>query len=439
MLNPPLSFLSDDLFVYIVEHVATLPFNLETLCNLSLADRAFTQPCQRYIFRTLELGDGTGTKKKISQRLEKIRKILNSKPSIANYVRVVELAISRNRNVWLINHSIFVSILQLLAKSPMPPYELHFKTPMYCPLILEDPVLVVERLTQSFFSNTLTILHLTGCNNVPLPLFLVCPKLKEVLLDHVGVADESYDLYPEKQIFDRGLPALEFLNYRDSQSLVKQMITPPLRFSTPVITWSKLRVLILSPHEKEELICLQPILNVACDALEELHLTGIKVGNSEQLPLSGLVDLSHLPSLHVFALYAIITCGAKGSAVLHDINTVLRTIPACNKVTNLTLDYTVLGEHPFEGCLDQDWVGLCSEIIRIAAGKPLELDLMTTVSTGKLTYQHPGEEELYVHIMKKAELLSDHSRICTHFWNPTCWTLGQRPLPTNQVRSRCKQ
>ena len=56
------------------------------------------------------------------------------------------------------------------------------------------------------------------------------------------------------------------------------MITSPPRFHTPVVLWSKLRVLTLSPHEKEEMACLQPILNAASNALEELYLTNLRVG-----------------------------------------------------------------------------------------------------------------------------------------------------------------
>ncbi|KAF8959432.1 hypothetical protein BDZ97DRAFT_1394214 [Flammula alnicola] len=321
MLNPPLSLLSDDLIAYIVEHVEKFPD--EDLYNLSLADRAFTRFCQTYIFRTLQLGQSWGTKSRISKSLEKKRKILNFKPSFANRVRVVEFAISHKRNAWLFNDPTLIGILQLLAKSPVPPHELRIGGVAYCPFTLEDPILVVGRLIQSFFSQTLTILHLAQCQNVPFPLFLTCPRLREVHLDKVAVAEESYDQYPETQCCGRELPALELLNYRESQSLVRQMITPPPRFHTPVVLWSKLRVLTLSPHEKEEMTCLQPILDMACSTLEELYLTNLHVGDDEQLSLARFVNLSDLSHLHVFALNATIKCDVPGSAVLRDINIVL--------------------------------------------------------------------------------------------------------------------
>ena len=127
MLNPPLSLLSDDLLAYIVEHwhiSNRLPFRDKQLRNLSITDRAFTQVCQTYIFRSLKLGVDLGTKSKMSKKLAKMKKILNDKPSFANCVRVIQIAVSHERNAWLVNDPTLISILQLLAKSPVPPLRL---------------------------------------------------------------------------------------------------------------------------------------------------------------------------------------------------------------------------------------------------------------------------------------------------------------------------
>jgi hypothetical protein len=150
------------------------------------------------------------------------------------------------------------------------------------------------------------------------------------------------------------------------------------------------------------------------------------------------VNLSNLPNLQVFALYAIIKCGTRPSVVLHDINIVLGAIPTSNKVTNLWFDVEIIGHRPFHGCLDQDWVGLFDEIIRISDGKPLELELQMIVSTGKFDIEHPGRDELFMHIMERAALLSDYPKICTHFWNPTFWDRGLGPFSRGEVRSRCR-
>ena len=105
---------------------------------------------------------------------------------------------------------------------------------------------------------------------------------------------------------------------------------------------------------------------------------------------------------------------------------------------NLSFDFQILGEHPFRGCLDEDWVGICDEVIRISSGKPLELDLTMSVDNGTLEHGH-REDELYVRIMERIRSLSEHPRICTHFWNPTYWTQGLGPFPRGQVRSICRR
>ena len=103
MLNPPLSLLSDDLLAYIVEHISNLPFRDEQLRNLSITDRAFTQICQKYIFRSLKLGVYSGAKSKISKKLAEMKMILNDKPSFANRVRVIQIAVTHERNAWFFN------------------------------------------------------------------------------------------------------------------------------------------------------------------------------------------------------------------------------------------------------------------------------------------------------------------------------------------------
>jgi hypothetical protein len=270
MLNPPLSVLPVELLNVIVDHVANLPFNNEMLYNLSLADRAFTQSCQNYIFRNFEVSNRNNIPKKL-EKLKRVKKILDDEPSFANQVRTVQLAVSRDECSWLFNNPTFISILKLLAKSPVPPHELHFGGRISASFTVKDPIHLVRRLTQSFFSQTLTILRLTECKNVPLPIFLICPKLREVSLNHVG-AGISYDEYPDNQCSDREPPPLEVLYYHNSHFLLEQMITPPSRFNTPVVLWSSLRILTVNSREKEGMACLQPILDAACNTLEEFYL-----------------------------------------------------------------------------------------------------------------------------------------------------------------------
>ena len=274
MLHPPLSLVSNDLLGFIVESIADLPFADENLKNLSLTDRAFTQFCQKYIFRELRLWDSSD----IPERLTKMKKILDDKPLFANQVRMIDLSISRDESKWLFEDSTFISILQLLANSPVPPYELYLIGERAIPLSFADPVLVVRQLTQSFFSQSLTNLRVK-CARVPLTLFLLCPRLRNLDVDMVEAAEKSYAKYPDNQRSGREAPQLEVLVYRNSHSIIRQMITPPPGFKTPVVLWSKLRVLTLTPHEKDEITCLQPILDASCSTLEELYLTEMNMND----------------------------------------------------------------------------------------------------------------------------------------------------------------
>jgi hypothetical protein len=124
--------------------------------------------------------------------------------------------------------------------------------------------------------------------------------------------------------------------------------------------------------------------------------------------------------------------------VLHDIKLILGTIPGSNEVTNLWFDFMILGWGPFPRFLEQDWVRMFNEVIRIAGRKPLELELQTVVSTGGLLQiEHPERYE-FVRIMEKAASLRDYPNICTHVWNPTFWDRALGPFP-HQVRSMCKR
>ena len=71
-----------------------------------------------------------------------------------------------------------------------------------------------------------------------------------MFLNRVEAIDMSYDKYPDNHYFDREAPLLEVLEYSKSHSLVKQIISPPPRFKTPMVLWTNLRVLTLAPHDK---------------------------------------------------------------------------------------------------------------------------------------------------------------------------------------------
>ena len=233
---------------------------------MSLADRAFSQSYQNLRKLKLELGFET----KISKQLTNVKKFFDEKPTFANRVRVIELGILGEESASFFKDPDFTSVLQLFAKSPMPPHELHFSGSMDA-AIVEDPMFVVRQLTESFFSQTLTILCVEDIANFPLPLLLICPRLRQVILDRVGATDKSYDKYPINLCSGREAPLLEVLKLRDSHTLVEQIIAPPPMFNTPVVLLSNLRVLSLAPNG-QGMEYLQPILDAACNTLEELYI-----------------------------------------------------------------------------------------------------------------------------------------------------------------------
>ena len=142
-----------------------------------------------------------------------------------------------------------------------------------------------------------------------------------------------------------------------------------------------------------------------------------QVSQEQQLSLVGVVNLRQLPNLHIFAIHAIINCDALEPVILRDIVFVLSTIPKANQLTKLSLNFTVYGEHPFTGCLNEDWVGMCVEVVRISAGKLLELDLDMSIIPHRYDDRHLGRDELYGRIKEKTASLSDYPNICSH-WHP---------------------
>lgn len=120
------------------------------------------------------------------------------------------------------------------------------------------------------------------------------------------------------------------------------------------------------------------------------------------------MDLSHLPNLHVFAISARI--GSQELVVLRDIKVVLSTIPKANLVTKLSLDFTI--NYPYSRCLEEDWDGMCHEVVRISAGKPLEFNLRMTTSPSQILIR----AKLYEAIKEKIAPLSNYTNISTDFW-----------------------
>ncbi|PPQ84379.1 hypothetical protein CVT26_007381 [Gymnopilus dilepis] len=409
MLKPPLSLLPYDLLEHIMECVASGSgaSTLEDLCNLSLADRAFTDLCQNHIFRKLKIGDISDSKDELRDELAKIRKMLSKTPSIYGRVRIFQLSILEKRNRWLFKSKTLTEILLKLGTSQVPPHTLRLRASYG----FQDPVLAVYRLRQTFFSRTLTTLHLWDSANV--------------VLDVVTALND----YEDFSLCTEYTPAaLETFRYRTlSHSIVKEMVKPPPIFPTPVVVWSSLRVLEVSPFEKDEMSYLQRIMDAACDTLEELHLKHVRtvLRDTKQLPLASLVELSRTTRLRTIALDVIMRCALPNPKILEDINTVLSTIPASNAVKYLSFKFTIFDQHPFAECVEQDWSGFCREVIRIAGGERLQLDMNMNIFHRRAdrTNSHGGEA-LYQRMAENLASLRSSPTICLRIDNPTFLEAG---------------
>ena len=127
------------------------------------------------------------------------------------------------------------------------------------------------------------------------------------------------------------------------------------------------------------------------------------------------MDIRRLPNLHIFQNYAFIKSDAHEPVVSRDINLILSMIPNANQVNVLSFCFNVYGKHPYDGCLEQDWVGMCDEVVLVSAGKPLELYLEMSIVPPE---DRPPGDELYERIKEKIASLSDHPNIRIYFWYP---------------------
>ena len=105
---------------------------------------------------------------------------------------------------------------------------------------------------------------------------------------------------------------------------------------------------------------------------------------------------------------------------LRDIKLVLSTIPKVNQVTKLSLEF--ISEHILSDRFKEELVGMCKEVVRVSAGKPLELDLKMVISlnTSQLWPEHPliRRDEFFECIKEMIAFLSHQPNISTHFWHP---------------------
>ncbi|KAJ3515594.1 hypothetical protein NLJ89_g1659 [Agrocybe chaxingu] len=398
MLQPPISSLSQELLDRVVDHCVQLPERTMYLVTLSLVDRVFTARCTMHIFEELPLHDSWESKKKFRTKIERKFMILKSNPSLARLVRVVDIKITRPQNAHIFSNSTFLKIVQLLQQHTESSHGIRFQL-IGEAISTSDPEQFTRGLIHSSICQTLTTLSLCHLE-ANVDMFRVCPKLADITLLDVTAGDEVKT--PSSAAATNGVVeplTIERLNYRTSCEAVNQLIEASRTPSTPIINLSKLRILKTSPHERKDMNCVPLLLDMASETLEELYLTTFSTSNipkeSRQFPLRDLVNLQSVTKLRIFEIFAIINCKSKNHTTLHDLRAILCTIPSSNKLQRFDLDVSIYGKQPFQGCLDEDWEGLCAELVRVAAGKLLQFGFFAVVGLKNFNDTRKGHGALY--------------------------------------------
>ncbi|EAU89954.1 hypothetical protein CC1G_08436 [Coprinopsis cinerea okayama7 len=364
MLTPPLSTLSTELLVLIVDHVEQIA-STEGLKALSLADRAFTPLCQERLVKQLSLsGKPVSTKKQLANAYE----LLSHKPSLINFVQSIQLSLLWHTDgSWLFNNGTFTRIILLLSQSANPPSRLCIDGMQNYGS--QHPDMLVGKMIRTFFASSLVVLHLFHCTDVPPPILLVCPNLKELTLVRVSrintVTEEGMDY------FERPSPSLETLTSYEGFDILSLFTDsprlPPL--PRPLVDITRLRTFTNTPRTGEEIGFFSKILDAARDSLEDLTITYplLLEAEDDYQPLPSFLNLSTLSRLHTFKLNTRITEDDPSRSLnVDELRIVLDAIPLPNQLTTLDLDIGVYGASPFHSTRSQDWRGLMKAIRRLS-------------------------------------------------------------------------
>ncbi|KAJ3504526.1 hypothetical protein NLJ89_g7887 [Agrocybe chaxingu] len=406
MLTPPLSLLAQEILDYIVDHVV-LPHWDEDLVHLSLTDRVFTARCQMQIFRKISLDDDDCTKSEMKKKIKKKWDILKASPWLAKHIRIIILRLA---NPQLFDNLSFVKILNLMTQSCASPHTLEVET--------EDhrPKRFAAGLLQSSLFQTLTTIHLTGWKSLPLDVIVVCSNLKNLNVRNIDLGDER-----KHHMLTKGFPPpkIERFDYCNSHHLVRRLIKvgPP---TAPIVDWCQCKILEASPHERSDMSCVQRILKLTSHTLEEFYLTTYSVSNipeeKRQFPLKTLVNLELMSNLRIFRIYAAINCRGKQHTVLDDISAVLSSMPSPNRLQCFFLRVSIYGGKSFKDCLDEDWEGLCIQVVRVSGGRSLSFRVEAFINPHKLDDRFPGDDILYASLEERMKrFLSPYRNVKFHF------------------------
>ncbi|KAJ3506133.1 hypothetical protein NLJ89_g7037 [Agrocybe chaxingu] len=417
MLNPPLSLLSVQLLDSIVDYTAKLSAWWKQVASLALADRAFTARCRTHLFKELIILDSRQTDEEWDATIERKWRVLDDKPPLSRHILYIEIGICIPDRAQVLVDDRFRKISKILNDFPNSGRHLRFGM-VAGQRDLPDPRGFIESI--SLLAPTLTKIQLVGWANLPVEVFLGCPNLKVITLQDVVPAKDAV-VTPGNY---SSPPKIERLEYNVSHMFIEALLRPPNLTTGPTFDWTSLRVLKVSPHEHNDMVHVQPILNATSETLEKLLFLFLSI-NKKQLPLKNLVNLEATKKLRAISIRVIINCKTKNTSVLHDLHDVLGTIPQNNIVKTIALELMVYGKQPFKVCLDQDWDGLCREVVRISASKPLDFHLYTCAEPDSFD-EAPGSARLYQRLEEKIlSAFSDQLHIAFHplnnisLWQPS--------------------
>ncbi|KAJ3519800.1 hypothetical protein NMY22_g13035 [Coprinellus aureogranulatus] len=189
----------------------------------------------------------------------------------------------------------------------------------------------------------------------------------------------------------------------------------------------------MCPEDEESMALAQPIIDVAHETLEEIHLkhsyitleSDLEDEQSGYLLLAGLLNLKNLHQLRVFELRSgIHDSDPDRENVVKDITKVLSTIPKANSLSRIYIRVQVFGEPPYNAAKSQKWNALAKEVARISPGKPLRFELDMDIQSEEgdpLDDENSPDEnqmkELYDHIEKEMKALRTVEGVEVEFKN----------------------
>ncbi|KAH6908269.1 hypothetical protein BKA70DRAFT_1281078, partial [Coprinopsis sp. MPI-PUGE-AT-0042] len=340
MLGKPMAKLSPELLEEIIDWVEYLG-NRKDLWSLLRTDRVFGDRCRTTLFRAVPVGPPA--------MLQMLRDLFDASPFIPCYVREVA---SPSLFGQIPGPSTTPTSSRLWA--PLPP-ALNPPPPPPPP----PPQAMFNRsefdtelgtwLVQSFFSSSLVELSVSHTYRFPLEILRAFPNLKSLTLSSVQLHYKEVTASPDR--------ALEVLSCGDSEYAMQKIINATDR---PYVSMRRLKKLQLCPRDKPAMSNAQAILDQA-STLEEVDLTAALATWPSPVyhytPLSGFLNFGKLGKLRRFQLGATISApDAEDASVVHDIASVLSTVPSCTGgFERVSLYIEVDGAAPWDSTRNQDW------------------------------------------------------------------------------------